>query len=242
MQDFFGAHGWMNRSYWGDSNNLLNVFDGISWRWFLMAVIFSLLIMLYKGILNRWGLVVFYVINLAFYEWNPFIVHEPQPILNLFFLSFFFLPMNKKHSYDPWFKNSLIVFLGIYYFWAGIKKLPDPNFLNGSALEYIISWPIMAKNLSINLFLVKNFLWTVRLFNYLTLIFEISFLFLIFTRFRIYYIYFGIFLHALIYATLEVGNFSFVMFLWYALLLDDTTKYKIKDKLAPLYRARTQAV
>ena len=149
------------------------------------------------------------------------------------------MPLNNKQMFDPWIKHILILFLGVYYFWAGIKKLPDPNFLHGTALEYIISWPIMAKNLTLNLFLVKHFVWTTRLFNYLTLIFEITFLFLIYTRFRIYYIFFGILLHAMIYITLEVGNFSFVMLLWYVLLMDDTTINQIKLRLAPLYRSRS---
>ena len=214
---FFGAHGWVKMSYWSDVTTILAISESNSWRWLLLGVMFCLLIMLYKGTLNRFGLLVYYLINLSFYVWNPFIIHEPQPIINLFFLSFFFLPMNNKHSYDSWIKNILIIFLGIYYFLAGIKKLPDPNFIYGTALESIISWTAMAKNLSFNLYLVKHFLWIIRLMNYLTLVFEITFIFFVFTRFRIYLILFGLLLHSLIYMTLEVGNFSFVMMIWYIL-------------------------
>jgi hypothetical protein len=196
-----------------------------------MGFLFLLLYMLYKGLINRVGLVILYVINLSFYSWNPFIIHEPQPLTNIFLLSFLFLPINSKHTYDHWIKNVLIIFLGVYYLLAGIKKLPDPNFLNGTATGLIMIWPIMAKNLNLNIFLNTHFNFAITLMNYLTLHFEISFLFLVYTRFRIYLILFGVIMHSLIYITLEVGNFSFVMLLWYLLLMDERTILKFKESV-----------
>lgn len=229
VQDFFGAHGWMKNSLRDDFFSVLFLSDSDYWRWFLIGVMFVLMALFYKGLLNRIGLLFFYLINLSFYLWNPLIVHEPQPIMDLFFISFFFLPMKERdHNYDPWIKNTLIVFLGVYYFLAGVKKLPDPNFLNGSALGSIISWPIMAKNVKFNLFFIKYFSWVLLVFNYATLIFEMGFIFFVFTRYRIYLIFFGILLHVLIYMTLEVGNLSFVMILWYVLLLDENTRGRLK--------------
>lgn len=227
FNDFFGAHGWMGPSY-RTMFSVLSLSESNYWRWFLLAIMFVLLILFFKGVLNRLGLAVFYILNLSFYLWNPYIMHEPQPLTNLFFISFFFLPMRESDDYDPWITNILIVFLGLYYFLAGIKKLPDANFINGSAITYIISWPIMAKSLKLNLFLVKYFGWMITIFNYGTLVFELSFIFLVFTRWRIFLIFFGLLMHLLIYFTLEVGNLSFVMLCWYVLLLDAPTRAQFR--------------
>ncbi len=223
MNEFFGAQGWMKKKYWEDSISFLVLSESIYLRWFLVLLTFILLGMLYRGTLNRLGLVLLYLINLSFYDWNPYIIHEPQPIINLFFLSFLFLPLNQKQKYDPGIKKILIIFLGLYYFLAGAKKLADPNFLNGSALEYIISWTIMAKSVELNFYIVKYFSWLLRIMNYFILIFEISFIFLVFGKFRKVLIILGIIFHCLIYMTLEVGNFSLVMMVWYLLLLDNET-------------------
>ncbi len=223
FEEFFGGGGWIAPALWKHKYLLFLISDGMWLRWGSVFIIGILLVYMFLGKLNRLGLVLLYFLNMSFYLWNPLIIHEPQPITNLFFLSFFLLPLKEEDSYDSWIKNSLIIFLGLYYFLAGIKKLPDPHFLTGDALENIISWPVMAKDLSLNLFLVKYFKYPVRIFNYLTLLFEISFIFLIYTRARVLLIVFGVLLHLLIYATLEVGNFSWVMMVWYLLLLDKET-------------------
>lgn len=234
FSEFFGAHGWMKNTARQDFFSLLFWSDAFWWRWVLMLTILACLVMLWKGVLNRWGLLLFYIINLSFYIWNPLITHEPQPLMNLFFLSFFLLPLNDQQEYDPWIKHGLILFLGVYYFTAGIKKLPDPHFLDGSALGSIISWPVMAKNMALNQWIASHFGWALRVMNYATLFFEISFLFLVYTRFRVYLLFFGVLLHALIYATLEVGHLSFVMIAWYTLLLDEPTRSRITQfKFAP---------
>lgn len=223
--EFFSASGWIQGDYLEENYSLLQLFDSDAWRWGLLIALVAMLVMFFFGRLNRIGFILLYIINLSFYHWNPLIIHEPQPITNLFFLSFFFLPLNdNQERYDPWIKNILILFLGLYYFLAGIKKLPDPHFLSGVALEQIISWSVMAKNLNLNLFLIDHFTWLLRPMNYVSLFFEIAFIFFVFTRFRPYLIIIGVIMHALIYLTLEVGNFSFVMMVWYVLLLDEKTR------------------
>ncbi len=228
LHNFFGFDGWIKNSGTNFKNIIFSISSADQWRWSLLALMFALLIMMFKGRLNRFGLFIYYIVNLAFYHWNPYIIHEPQPILNLFFLSFFILPPNKKTPYEPNIKNILILFLGIYYFLSGIKKLPDPNFLNGTALESILTWPVMAKNLNFNTQLVKYMLWPIRLMNYLTLLFELTFIFFVYTRYRIFYILFGLFLHTMIYVMLDVGNLSFVMLVWYILLFDESLLKDLK--------------
>ena len=223
FNDFFGSNQWISPKLWNHSDLLFGGIDGLWIRYVFITVIFYLLYLLYIGKLSRIGLFFLYLLNMSFYLWNPLIIHEPQPLTNLFFISFFLLPLKDNDLYDSWLKDALIVFLGIYYLLSGVKKLPDINFLKGVALEQILSWPVMAKSIDLNLLMVKYLKYPIRVFNYLTLIFEIGFIFFIFTSFRIYLILFGILLHLLIYMTLEVGNFSWVMLLWYALLLDQKT-------------------
>jgi hypothetical protein len=231
LNEFFGVGGWVSPQYKGNVFSLLKFSNLDSFRWILILSALLFLFFLFRGTLNKLSFLFFYLINLSFYTWNPYIQHEAQPIMNLFFVAMFFLPLSNQKKHDPFIKNALIVFLGIYYFLAGIKKLPDKHFLDATAIEGILSWNVMAKNINFNLFLVKYLKWPMRAMTYLTLFFEMSFIFAIFTRFRIYYLLFGVLLHFLIYITIDVGNLSFVMFCWYVLLLDSDTRKKLSNFL-----------
>jgi hypothetical protein len=232
FSEFFGEEGFINKSYWSESFTLFKLHSSLDLRYLLLLGIFSCSIFLFFGKLSRYGLLFFYLINLSFYNWNPLIIHEPQPLMNLFLLSFFLLPLKEGEEYDKFYKNGLIIFLGVYYFLAGIKKLIDINFINGTALYKIISWSVMAKNFELNLMIVHYLKPFLIVSNYLTLLFEMGFIFFVFTKYRKYLIIFGVLLHILIYITLEVGNFSWVMILWYTLLLDRKTVLELGEILS----------
>lgn len=229
LNDFFGVGGWVSPLYKGNVFSLLRLSNSEMFRWVLLFLALGFLFMLFKGVFNKLSLLFFYLVNLSFYTWNPYIQHEAQPIMNLFFIAMFFLPTNNQKQHDPFIKNALIVMLGIYYFLAGIKKLPDKHFLDATAIEGILSWNVMAKNINFNLFLVNYLKWPMRAMTYLTLFFEMSFIFAIFTRFRLYYLVFGVLFHFLIFLTIDVGNLSFVMLCWYVLLLDSDTRKKFSN-------------
>ena len=191
FSEFFGDKGFINKFYWSGSITIFKLHSSMDLRYLLLAGIFTCSIFLFFGKMNRFGLLFFYLINLSFYNWNPLIVHEPQPIMNLFLLCFFLFPLKDGEEFDKFYKNGLIIFLGFYYFLAGIKKLPDINFINGTALYKIISWSVMAKSLELNLKIVQYLKPLLILSNYLTLLFEMGFIFLIFTKYRKYLIIFG---------------------------------------------------
>ncbi len=231
LESFFGFNGYIDLNYWDIESSILELSDSMVLRYVCLLMIFFKCAQLFKGTLNWFGLVLLYLLNLSFYRWNSPIIHEPQPIMNFFMLTFFFLPLNSEKRSDPYIKNMLIAFLGIYYLLSGIKKLPDPNFLDGTALYKILSWGVMAKYHDLNLLIVKYLKPLLIFLNYFVLLFELSFIFLIFTKLRKYLMVIGILFHLMIYLCLEVGNFSWVMILWYSLLLNENQIEKINSLL-----------
>jgi len=201
---------------------------------FLMIICFTL------GLLNKASLIPLIILQLFFYHSNPLILHEPQPLANLFLFWFLFLPPNTAPSI---LKNSLslndqqqldikhilrilIAFFGIYYMIVGCKKLPDPLWLKGEALKHLISWPAVSRdNFLTHLFVITP--GVAMLLTYATLIFEIGFIFIVFTRYRFVLIPLGLVLHGGIYLTMEVGSLSQILVVWYALLLDHSTRQRL---------------
>ena len=178
----------------------------------------------------------------TFYHANPMIIHEPQPLANLFLFMFFFLPPNSapclgSSNAFQWDDSDIkhmklllkiiIVFFGIYYFFVGVKKLPDPLWRNGLALAHILDWAgITRDNFLTHTISQSRLLSTI--FTYGTLLFEIGFIFLIFTPARVVLIIIGVLFHVGIFLTMEVGTLSQALIVWYALLLDQDTRTRFK--------------
>lgn len=61
-------------------------------------------------------------------------------------------------------------------------------------------------------------------YNLYNFIFELSFIVGVKTRFKTFYIIFGLIIHLLIGLTLDVGTLSFLMICWYSIFMDDKEK------------------
>ena len=106
----------------------------------LLIVLLVLLGMFSCGLIPAYLTPVIYLLHLGFYHANPFIIHEPVQLLSLLLLTSPLLDLNRKsfHAKDLFFIRALALFFGTYYFTAGLKKLGDPAWLNGSALEDLL--------------------------------------------------------------------------------------------------------
>lgn len=183
------------------------------------------------GIYAKVSLLFLIPIHLGFHLANPFIIHEPQQLTNLLLVILFFLPIDKTFALKrgpDFFKEMnlrnqkrilslLLFYLGAYYFFAGIKKLPDPHWINGSAVKLLASWPYLVKENIFNEF--SRIPWVSFLFSWLTIIFEIGFIFIAFSRKKMVLLFCGIFLHLGIALVLDVGQFFWAMIQWYPLLM-----------------------
>lgn len=154
---------------------------------------------------------------------NPFIIHEPQQLNNLLLILMFFLPLSGEEGNNTN-KNvanmltMMKIYIGVYYCFAALKKVPDHHWLDGSAVGLICSWTYLAKNNFLNQICQNHY---VSIFlTYFTLFFELSFLPLSFSKYRKYLIVCGFLLHTGIGLTLNVGLFFWSMVMWYPLLLN----------------------
>lgn len=202
---------------------------------FLKIILFVLLVLLTLmftvGLWPKWALLFLLPINTGLHLANPFIIHEPQQLTNLLLFLLFFLPVQSKWALRPGsdfmrplkakhlkvILLAMLSYLGLYYFFAGLKKLPDPNWLNGEAAGLIANWPFLSRN---NLFRDLLRIPVVNLLaTYGTLLFELSFVFIAFTKYRRSLITSGILFHLVMGVTLDVGLFFWAMLAWYPLLL-----------------------
>jgi hypothetical protein len=189
---------------------------------YTLVLLFICLTLLWYYIYPKVQLTIIAIIHISFMHANPLIIHEPQQILSLFIISALFFPLDdytrntKKPSYA---KTFLVALLGTYYFFAGAKKLLDPLWLNGEALQYILTYPGFIQQV-FPIITQNNTLLTFA--TYATILFELTFIFAIYQKSRlikITYILLGIVFHISIALFLDVGNFTLVMFCWYILLI-----------------------
>ncbi|MBZ0165988.1 MAG: HTTM domain-containing protein, partial [Candidatus Omnitrophica bacterium] len=124
----------------------------------------------------------------------------------------------------------IIVFFGIYYFFVGMKKLPDPLWRQGAALQFILDWNGVARDNFLTQF-ISGTPWLARIMSYGTLVFEMSFIFLVFTPLRPLCIVAGLMLHCGILLTMDVGTLSLALMVWYALLFDERTRRQCSNIL-----------
>lgn len=243
VKDYFGLGGMLPKYYLPKYLMVPPEFFPWPEYWFvgLFYVMLVLLVLFTLGLLNKLTLIPLYAVQLYFYHANPLIIHEPQPLANLFLFLFFFLPPNSpplwfnRHGFEFTEENIkelhgllkiIILFFGVYYFFVGIKKLPDPLWREGLAIKNILLWPGVARQNFLTVFITQT-PGVSQLFSYATMLFEMSFIFLVFTRLRFIVIIAGILFHFGIFCTMEVGTLSQVLMVWYALLLDQPTRMKL---------------
>ena len=240
---YFGTDGMLPKHYL--PKLLMVAPDFFPWPEYWFIVLFYAMMALLGcftlGLLNKLTLVPLYLLQLYFYHANPLIIHEPQPLANLFLFLFFFLPPNSP----PYLWNRtgfeftednirelkgllkiIIIFFGVYYFFVGIKKLPDPLWRQGLAIKNILLWPGVARQNLLTQIITQT-PGISQIFSYGTMIFEMSFIFLVFTPTRFILIIGGFLLHGGIFCTMEVGTLSQALLVWYALLLDEPTRKRL---------------
>ncbi len=197
-----------------------------------LFILMLLLTLFYTcGVFAKLSLIVLIPLVIGFHLANPMIIHEPQQLTNLLMVILFFLPIEDafvlRRGKDPWKKlpaaklqiilMSMILFLGFYYLLAGLKKLPDMNWVRGEAVGMIAGWPYLGRNHYFAAVLqnpVVNFCVT-----WGALVFELSFLPLMFTRWRYMLLVVGFIFHFALAMFLDVGLFFWAMLQWYPLLL-----------------------
>jgi len=217
--EIFGAEGMVNRAKIGPlfAPSLLFLFQSDFILVLVFLTLLSLSALLLLDRLSRFGVLVLFLLNLSFQNANPYILHEPQQLASLFlFTILLFLPVKRDQTCDPFVWKTLLYALGVYYAFAGLKKLVDPLWGEGQALYYLLQWDALAKHNVLSDWLVHKHTF-ISVLNYSTLFFEMTFLIACFTRFFPIYWWIGIFFHASILFFLEVGSFSAIMFVWYAL-------------------------
>lgn len=175
-------------------------------------------ILLGLGKLPKIGQIVLLLMQISLHNANPLIIHEPQQIANFFLLVSILWPSSEKDAACVPMNRLMLVFLCCYYIFAGLKKLPDPLWIRGEALQVLIQWqPLARKNLLTEFFL--NHLVLLQFATWFTLVFELGFSFIAWTKWRLYLIPVGLVFHLLIAVTFQVGTFGWIMMAWYAFLL-----------------------
>ena len=172
-------------------------------------------------------------LQLGFHNANPFINHEPQQLNNLLLLLLAVAPIEERWTIrkirlpsflsrtsgkqDLYILLLMQVYFGVYYFFAGLKKLPDPNWLNGMAVAKLTAWDLLGR---------ENFLtaicqnkWVSTFLTFFTLVFEMGFLAISFTRLKRFLIPLGLSFHLGISLSLDIGMFFWSMMMWYPLFL-----------------------
>lgn len=164
--------------------------------------------------------IVLFILQISFHNANPLIIHEPQQLANFFLIVSIMWPSKNKTKEELLMKKIMLITLATYYFAAGVKKLPDINWLNGHALELILQSNFLSQDNWMSHYLSRQ-RELCQLLTWCTLLFELGFIFLIFTRYRKFLIILGIGFHAMIALTMSVGTFSLIMLPWYSFLIDN---------------------
>ncbi len=210
--------------------SLLFVFWSPVGIWSFFILMMGLIFLFITGFCTRYFVWILWALQVSFYNANPIIIHEPQQLANLLLLFFFFLPLGNQCKENEIegaqdLVRLLVFFLSIYYLMAGLKKLPDPLWQQGTGISYILSWEALGKDNILTRFII-GCVPIGRLLNYGTLVFEISFIFLIFTRFKPLLVLTAFLFQFMIFLTLDVGSFPWIMIAWQVLLLDIETRKK----------------
>lgn len=215
LKYFFSDEGMVNRDLLSpfDFTSVLFLFPGNPFLFLFYFVTLGLALLLALGKLSRPWLALLFVLNLSFHHANPYIIHEPQQITNLLLLLFvLFLPIKKNVPADPFIVKTIIVCLGVYYFVAGVKKLPDPAWIHGHAVGELLSWSGLARGQWGGS--LSHYVWLNKLITYSSLAFELTFIFVCLSRWRRAWLCFAVFFHLGIFLFMEVGSFSAIMLVW----------------------------
>lgn len=201
---------WIDTAFLFNSPILLNSF---------FALFLGLSFCLILNKLNYLGIIALCLMHLVLMLGNHLIIHEPQPLAQI--ILFGLVLAGPRKIGDEFIKKYLILFLGIYYFIAGIAKLGDPQWQQGYALYSILTNPQTSLFLDFNIKLLNLMGPMARIATWAVLAFEITFILGIYSPLRKLYILSGLILHLLIGLTLDVGSLSVLMISWYAVFINE---------------------
>jgi len=211
----------------------------------LLITLVILIVLFTIGFYPKACLIPLWVIHISFHNANPLIIHEPQQIANLLLIFCFFLPLHhppilwrshknkgllEETSNDKQVIHLLIIYLGIYYLFAGLKKLPDPLWIDGVAFQQLLQWPALGKVNFLTDIIIRSDL-IAKICDYTALLFEVSFILLVWTRLRPWLFLLGVAFQISIHWVLEVGSFPWIMIVWQTLLLDRRTQDRLRSIL-----------
>jgi hypothetical protein len=197
------------------------------------------------GFYSKWSLLLLLPLHLGIHAVIPFIVGEPQTLSNLLLIITLFLPIENVFALRPrndllphlnrdFLRNillSLLAYFSFYYFFSGLKKVPDQNWVQGRAVFHILNWPYIGKDNLVSHFFRLPFI--TEAITYITLLFEIGFIFIAFSRLKKFLIPIGLFFHLFIAITMDVGHLFWAMMSWYPLLLLKDIKLEFKFNKNP---------
>ncbi len=190
----------------------------------LYACLLSLIAAFTFGKLGRIGVFALFVCHLSFENANPLIIHEPQQLMTVALILFLaFLDPRGHAKQDAALVKITLGALGAYYLAVGIGKLPDPAWRDGSAVGSLAKWNGIAFQNSLTT-AVATHGFISRLCTWFSLVLELSYLPLIFTRFRPALIILVLFFHLCIATCFDLGNISLAMIALNFIALDAKTR------------------
>lgn len=129
---------------------------------------------------------------------------------------------------------SIIAHLSLVYFISGINKLHSDVWFNGVAVYYTMSLERFMGT-SLNPMLVKNG-YIVTLATYFTLIWELSFIFVVwYKKIRPYFLSLGIFMHLGIYFFMMIYGFQIVYIMLYGFFFTNKQWFNFFSKIDSIF-------
>lgn len=184
----------------------------------LTILIIPLLLRLFLGISKVIELIALYALFIVLWHLHPYEIHEPQQILSLLFLYLILDKSSSSTQTKTWLKHFVLAFLCLYYFMAGLKKLPDPDWIQGSAIQRLWDWGAL-NQFDLYSPIVSQLVPVFKFATWFTLAFELLFPFFFYTRLRRYLLLVGALFHLGVSLVFNVGTFGLVMMLWYLLAI-----------------------
>lgn len=133
---------------------------------------------------------------------------------------------------SKWFSIAMMLQICIIYFFASLHKLQGEDWIEGSALYYVLNSDDFSASF-LNSVITSSVI-LVKLFTWLTIAFQLSFPFLVIakrTKYPILII--GVLFHMGIFILMRIDNFSVIMLACYSVFLTDGEYTKLFYKLKP---------
>ena len=224
-----------------DFNREINIF-----LFFSLGILFSTTFIL--GIFTRISSIILFFLLLLFKIRNIYLLDGADNVISVVLPFFVFIDSYSfydfyerktrpiKNRFEPylnitsyWFSIAMMLQIGIIYFFASLHKLQGEVWLDGTALYYILNSDDFSAS-SLNALLTSS-LFLVKFFTWFTIVFQLTFPFLVFYRKTKYIaLLLGIFFHIGIFVLMRIDNFSLIMLACYAVFLTDNEYFNLAQK------------